>query len=60
MVPGFLARWEVEDVNSETLLIITTYYYTQLQQLLLHCYFLLHIKLLADSYLMLQDIVGRC
>jgi len=38
----------------------TTYYYTLLQQLLLHCYLYCFIELLADSYLMLQDIVGRC
>src|SRR3954468_20906197 len=44
MVPGFLPRWDVEEVNSEALLIITTYYYTMLQQLLLHCYFMLYIN----------------
>ena len=33
----------------------TTYYYTMLQQLLLHFYFMLYIELLADSPLMLQD-----
>src|ERR1043165_8223084 len=38
----------------------TTYYYTMLQQLLLHCYLYCFIELLADSYPMLQDIVGRC
>src|ERR1041384_2468822 len=35
-----LPRGDVEGENSEALLsIITTYYYTLLQQLLLHCYF---------------------
>ena len=38
----------------------TTYYYTMLQQLLLHCYLYCFIELLVDSYPMLQDIVGRC
>ena len=33
----------------------TTYYYTLLQQLLLHCYLYCFIELLADSYLILQD-----
>ena len=33
----------------------TTYYYTLLQQLLLHCYLYCFIEPLADSYLMLQD-----
>ena len=40
--------------------IYTTYYYTMLQQLLLHCYLYCFIELLADPYPMLQDIVGRC
>src|SRR3954469_24350449 len=36
-----LPRGDVEGGNSEALLsIVTTYYYTMLQQLLLHCYFL--------------------
>ena len=34
--------------------------YTLLQQLLLHCYLYCFIEMLADSYIMLQDIVGRC
>ena len=38
----------------------TTYYYSMLQQLLLHCYLYCFIELLADSSPMLQDIVGRC
>ena len=33
----------------------TTYYYTMLQQLLLHCYLYCFIELLADSSPMLQD-----
>src|SRR3954471_22981891 len=40
--------------------IYTTYYYTMLQQLLLHCYLYCFIELLTDFYPMLQDIVGRC
>ena len=53
---GLLPRWGVEEVTSEALIVITTYYYTMLQQLLLHCYIhYCYIKLLADSYLMLQD-----
>src|SRR3954470_10446237 len=37
----FLPRGDVEGGNSEALLsIVTTYYYTMLQQLLLHCYLL--------------------
>src|SRR3954468_7570606 len=44
MVPGFLPRWDVEEVISEALIIITNYYYTMLQQLLLHCYFMLYIN----------------
>ena len=61
MVPSFLPRQEVEEGNSEALLllllllIITTYYYTMLQQLLVHCYYIRVIKLLAVSLLMLQD-----
>src|SRR3954466_2414506 len=35
----FLPHGDVEGGNSEALLIYTTYYYTMLQQLLLHCYF---------------------
>ena len=36
----FLPRGDVEGGSSEALLImITTYYFTMLQQLLLHCYF---------------------
>src|SRR3954467_11197133 len=34
-----LPRGDLEGGNSEALLIYTTYYYTMLQQLLLHCYF---------------------
>ena len=51
----FLPRGDVEGGNSEAWLIYTTYYYTMLQQLLLHCYFMLYIEQLADSPLMLQD-----
>src|SRR3954470_4327230 len=34
-----LPRGDVEGGNSKAWLIYTTYYYTMLQQLLLHCYF---------------------
>src|SRR3954463_6585458 len=50
-----LARGDVEGGNSEAYLMYTTYYYTLLQQLLLHCYLYFFIELLVDSYLMLQD-----
>ena len=40
--------------------IYTTYYYTMLQQLLLHCYLYCFIELLDVPSPMLQDIVGRC
>src|SRR3954466_12430697 len=58
----FLPRGDVEGGNSEALLsIVTTYYYTMLQQLLLHCFFhSCYYKLLADSYLMLQDSSEDC
>src|SRR3954453_20746818 len=59
MVPGFLPRWDVEEVNSEVLLIITTYYYTMLQQLLLHCYFMLYINCWLFSPHAAR-LVGRC
>ena len=40
LVPSFLPRGDVEGGNLEALLmVITTYYYTFLQQLLLYCYF---------------------
>src|SRR3954471_22726912 len=46
MVLGFLPRREVKEGNSEALLLLiyTTYYYTMLQQLLLHCYFMLYMN----------------
>src|ERR1041384_2096343 len=46
-----LSRGDVEGGNSEALLnIVTNYYYTMLQQLLLHCYLYCFIELLADSF----------
>ena len=39
LFPGFLPRREVEEGISEALLIYTTYYYTLLHQLMLHCYY---------------------
>lgn len=59
MVPGFLPRWDVEEVISEALLITTTYYYTMLQQLLLHCYFMLYINCCLFSSCA-SRLVGRC
>src|SRR4051812_35847965 len=40
----FLPRGDVEEGISEAWLMYTTYYYTMLQQLLLHCYFMLYMN----------------
>ena len=40
LVPIVFLAVDVEGGNSEALIIDTTYYYTLLQQLLLHCYFI--------------------
>ena len=48
-------RGDVEGGISEAWLIFTTYYYTMIQQLLLHCYLYCFIELLVDSSPMLQD-----
>src|SRR4051812_24656727 len=44
LVLGFLPRGDVEEGISEAWLMYTTYYYTMLQQLLLHCYFMLYMN----------------
>src|SRR3954470_12950843 len=50
---GFFSSQGFEEGNSEALylLIFTTYYYTMLQQLLLHCYYIHVIELLAILFL---------
>ena len=55
LFPGCLPRRGVEEGISEALLIITTYYYSMLHQLMLHCYYLHAIITVGRSLLMLQE-----
>ena len=55
LFPGCLPRREVEEGILGALIIVTTYYYTFLHQLMLHCYYNHAIITVGCSLLMLQD-----